>query len=509
MQHHTIRTQFATVKRKTLLVVFCGGINLILIQWVLVRELTALLLGTELVVLLVSISYFAGLSLGYGLSGRVRRSWLIPIAVVTLVMHLSLPIWFRLLVVALNAIYAYPLAFVILPLLTPFVVSAPYSIFLPLLVDSGEGSLRTLYAIELIGSALGVLTLVLLGGVGIQAVYVVYSACVLVLLWALRGDDVGARHVLPLPYVIPLAILCAAWLVVLPMVNMWSNALWYVELRGLPEGTLTLFTGYSPYQKVDVLEAPDGSRYLYLDGLQHYDPGEGSRLNVLMGSVPGFLVRPPNALVIGAGSMEMARFIAYYAGHVTTVEIDPMVIDASVRYFDAVNWMSRLTNRTIIVDDARHYIANTDERYDFVATDTPAAFTIQTATLYSEPFFAQVAERLNPGGVFVVNLTSNFAPDDLVSRRIAAGLLVHFNEVVVITSGSAGWSFAYASDDLPFDRAALETTLQNNDETAYALFETPAVRAIVGDAQPITLDSMDIVLQISADYLRGRLGLDD
>src|SRR4051812_28722162 len=32
-----------------LLVVFCAGINLILVQWILVRELTALLLGTELV----------------------------------------------------------------------------------------------------------------------------------------------------------------------------------------------------------------------------------------------------------------------------------------------------------------------------------------------------------------------------------------------------------------------------------------------------------------------------
>src|SRR5215813_15300229 len=38
-------------------IVFCGGANLILIQWVLVREMTTLLLGTELVVLLVSLSY--------------------------------------------------------------------------------------------------------------------------------------------------------------------------------------------------------------------------------------------------------------------------------------------------------------------------------------------------------------------------------------------------------------------------------------------------------------------
>ncbi|MFN8374694.1 MAG: hypothetical protein U0694_17665 [Anaerolineae bacterium] len=503
MQNSTTALPNSTAQFKTALVIFAGGMNLIFVQWVLVRELTTLLLGTELVVLLVSVSYFAGLSLGYRLSGVVRRSWLLPIALLTLVMHLALPIWFRLLVVGLDALNAFPLTFVLLPLLTPFVVSAPYSIFLPLFVDSGEGSLQRLYTIELLGAMAGVLTLVALGGLGIQAVYAVYTLGVVLIVGGLGAN----RKAWLLSAAI--GVTGALWLAALPTLNYWSNALWYVQLRHLPAGTITLFSGYSPYQKVDVLEAPDGSRYLYLDGLQHYDPGDGSRLNVIMGSVPGYLVHPQNALVIGAGSMEMARFLAFFSGQVTTVEIDPMVVDASTRYLDAVNWMSRLTNRTIIIDDAKHYIANSQARYDLVATDTPAAFTIQTATLYSEPFFAEIAAHLNPGGVFVVNLTSSFGADSLVSRRIAAGLLPHFADIIVVTSGSAGWSFAYASDDLPFDRAALEEALRNQDETEYAIFEMPAIRAIVADAAPITLDSMDIVLHISADYVRGRLGLDD
>src|SRR5687768_3628948 len=105
--------------------------NLILVQWVLVREMSALLLGTELVVLLVSISYFVGLSVGYTLAGRVERTWLVPSGIVTLVLHLTLPIWFRLLAVWLGSFHAYTAQFLILPLLAPFVVSAYYSIFLP------------------------------------------------------------------------------------------------------------------------------------------------------------------------------------------------------------------------------------------------------------------------------------------------------------------------------------------------------------------------------------------
>jgi len=498
-QSRTI-TDFSTIIHRALLsplgIVFFGGMNLILVQWVLVREMTALLLGTELVVLLVSIAYFAGLSIGYRLAGRVKRAWLVPLGVVTLVLHLTLPVWFRLLVVSLEAAGVYAVAFLVLPLLTPFVVSAFYSIFLPLLADNGEGELAGLYGAELLGAGAGVLLLVALGGIGVGAVLTVYSLGLLAILLAL-----GVRY----KAILPLVLFTSVWLVVLPVVNSWSNALWYQTLHGLPAGTTTLFTGYSPYQKVDVLESPSGSRYLYLDGLNHFGTYDGHRLNVVSGQIPATLVKPQNALVFGAGSMQMAAMIADHAGNVRTVEIDPLVVEVSSRYFLDYNRLNKLTNRSITVDDAKHFIANSIDRYDFVATDLPAAYSIQTATLYSAPFFAEIARHLNPGGVFVANLTSEFAPDDEVSRRIAAGLLANFDEVMVVTPESVGWSFAYASDDLPFDRTAIEAALRASGEATFVLYETPAVRAFVGDAQPITLDSMDIVLHVSWDWIEDRL----
>lgn len=480
---------------RPLVIVFFGGINLILIQWVLAREMTALLLGTELVILLVSVAYFAGLSLGFFLAGRVRRSWLLPIGAVTLALHLALPVWFRLLVAGLDALGAYAAAYLVLPLLTVLVVPAFYSIFLPLFADAGEGRLPTLYAVELAGSACGVLALFLLGGVSLQAVLVAYAVGLLAILLALR--------LRPL-YAALLAGAAALWLAALPAANGWSNARWYEQLQGLPTGTQTLYTAYSPYQKVDVLQDPDGSRYLYLDGLNHYGTYSGQRLNVVMGLIPGMLVRPGNALVVGAGSMQMEAMIADFAGHVTTVEIDPLVVEASRRYFADANRLDALTNRSIVIDDAKHFFANTGDRYDLVAMDIPAAYSIQTATLYAEPFISAVKARLNLGGVLVANLTSDLEPDDLVSRRIVATLLPYFDDLMVVTAESAGWSFAYASDDLPFTRQDVENALRQTGETSFVILETPAVRAIVGDAAPITLDTMDIVLRVSLDWLRSR-----
>lgn len=479
-----------------LLIVFFSGANLILIQWVMVREITTLLLGTELVILLTSVSYFAGISIGYALSGRVRRAWLPILGSVTLILHLTLPVAFRVLVSALAERGLYGVAFLALPLLIPFVVSAFYSIFLPHFVDNGEGVLGPLYLSELVGSICGVGVLVFLADLGIEVVYTIYTIGLILVLLSLgfRWWRTGL-----------LAIFAAIWLLNLPALDRWSNVLWYTTLMGFPEGTQVIYSGYSPYQKVDVLELPGGDRALYLDGLSHFNAAYGIRLNTLVGEVPASLIEPEHSLVIGAGVMQTEQLIAAHGGQVTTVELDPIVADVGERFFYRYNQMDTLANRTVIVDDAKHFLANTDADYDLIVADTPAALSIQPATLYSVPFYQSIHDHLTPGGVFVGNMTSSFVPGDTISTRVAASLLEVFDEVIVITPASVGWSFVFAADDLPFTRQQLEAALRQSGEVQFSTFDTPAVRAVIGDAAPITLDSMDFVLQTSLEWIQERL----
>jgi spermidine synthase len=121
------------------------------------------------------------------------------------------------------------------------------------------------------------------------------------------------------------------------------------------------------------------------------------------------------------------------------------------------------------------------------------------------PFYHSIHDHLTPDGIFVGNMTSSFVPGDTISRRVAASLLQVFDEVIVITPASIGWSFVFAADDLPFARAELENALRESGEVQFSTFDTPAVRAIVGDAAPITLDSMDFVLQTSLEWINDRL----
>jgi spermidine synthase len=478
------------------LIVFFSGANLILVQWVMTREMTTVLLGTEIVILLTSVSYFVGLSIGYMLSGRISRRWLPIMGVITLILHLTLPITFRLLVAWLGMNNAYWAAFLILPLITPFVVSMFYSVFLPHFADGGQAGLGSLYVVELLGSIAGVVTLVFLAERGLQTVYTIYAIGLIVVLLAL-----GIQRWLA----VILSVFSFLWLLALPSLNTWSNVYWYSTLLGFPEEITILFSGYSPYQKVDVLEMPDGGRGLYLDGLSHFNGSYGIRLNTIVGDVPASLVNPQNSLVIGAGVMQTEQLIAVRGGHVTTVELDPIVADVGQRFFNDYNHMDTLTNRTVVVDDAKHFLANTNAQYDLIVGDTPAAFSIQPATLYSVPFYQSIKEHLTSNGIFVGNMTSTFVPGDRIASRVAASLLAVFDEVIVVTPASVGWSFAFAADQLPFTRAELEAVLRQYGEVQFSVFETAAVRAIVGDTPPITLDSMDFVLQTSAEWIGERL----
>jgi hypothetical protein len=76
---------------------------------------------------------------------------------------------------------------------------------------------------------------------------------------------------------------------------------------------------------------------------------------------------------------------------------------------------------------------------------------------------------------------------------------------MVVTPMSVGWSFIFAADELPFTRTDLENALRTNGEMQFTVFDTVAVRAIVADAPPITLDSMDLVLQTSLEWIMDRL----
>jgi spermidine synthase len=153
---------------------------------------------------------------------------------------------------------------------------------------------------------------------------------------------------------------------------------------------------------ITVTESPDKALTLLING-----KGQGStsisdlRVNFLLAYLP-LLNKPKitNALVIGLGtgttSGQLAQFI-----NVTTVEIEPAVIDAS-KYFWFVNFnVLENPNHELVIADARNYLLQSRKKYDVIVQEPSDPWQSFSTALYSKEFFKLVKNNLDEDGLFV------------------------------------------------------------------------------------------------------------
>jgi spermidine synthase len=83
-------------------------------------------------------------------------------------------------------------------------------------------------------------------------------------------------------------------------------------------------------------------------------------------------------------------------------EIEPLVCDAAAQFFEYENHGVVSDMRTTIhFDDARHYLAVTDERFDVITSDPINSWIRGAAALYSSEYFELCRRHLRPGGIMV------------------------------------------------------------------------------------------------------------
>jgi predicted membrane-bound spermidine synthase len=166
----------------------------------------------------------------------------------------------------------------------------------------------------------------------------------------------------------------------------------------------------SEYNYIQVLK--DGDRYLLALNEGHaihsiYDP---SRL-LTGGPWDYFMVAPlfnaqadggsvKDALFIGlAGGTAARQLAAAYDGvEIDGVEIDPEVARLGKKYFA----LDR-PDVNVVIDDGRYFLRRTDAQYDLIGIDAYRQPYIPFQ-LTTKEFFQEVADRLRPGGVAVVNV---------------------------------------------------------------------------------------------------------
>jgi spermidine synthase len=174
---------------------------------------------------------------------------------------------------------------------------------------------------------------------------------------------------------------------------------------------------------VAVSRMPDGVLNYHNAGkIQASSQPEDMRLQRMLGHLTT-LVHPAARRVVvigcGAGVTAGAVSIDPIVEHETIVEIEPLVPEVVSTYFAEHNFdVVRNPKVHIQIDDGRHYVATSREKFDALTSDPLDPWVKGAAMLYTREFFESVKAHLNPGGVVTLFVQLYESNTDAVKSEI-------------------------------------------------------------------------------------------
>ncbi len=165
-----------------------------------------------------------------------------------------------------------------------------------------------------------------------------------------------------------------------------------------------LYIGEGRNSSVVVSRLEGGQIYFHVSGkveasTEPYD----MRLQRMLGHIPALIhEKPKSVLVVGFGAGVTAGTFVVHPDieNITICEIEPLIPQASSRYFATENHDVFHDRRTrMIYDDARHFVLTTREKFDIITSDPIHPWVKGSATLYTKEYFEMVKSHLNPGGI--------------------------------------------------------------------------------------------------------------
>jgi spermidine synthase len=480
---------------------FLVGICLSIAQFLMIRDFVAILYGEEVVIILVTAAFFTGLSIGYVLSRRLPLSVFKYLFLASIFIHLSFPFSYRYLAVFISNNGDSGAAYMGLMFLYALLFSSMFACFLPQLVhgeDDGADSrqrLKIFYSVELLGFVVGFIIIGWSWNKVLSPLLMVYWAFLTVILylalknWILTGVFAA------------LAIWASFGV---DIRDMKSTELLYQYKHGQDDISL-LYSINSPYQKVEVLQKPNGGKYLYLDGLQNLNSSDLEVLNYYIAKVPAKLTQPERALIIGNGTLSSVSKVYPYTKKLTSVELDSGVLKAGQQFFTPPETLQGLDRWNLVIDDGKHFLKTSKEKFDLVIMDIPSPLTVQEAILHTAEFYKLVRSRMDETGVIAVQLSGPLQQNNRTPARVTAALAMAFKEIMVLDSEEGDRSFAYASDKLPFTVADVRSIAEPfEDEDSLKIIPPSDIPFYLVKAEALQIDTLDLVLRRGWERFMGR-----
>ena len=158
---------------------------------------------------------------------------------------------------------------------------------------------------------------------------------------------------------------------------------------------------------VAVSRFPTGAVTFHVAGkIQASSVARDMRLQRMLGHLTSLVpAAPRSVLVIGCGAGVTAGAVSIdpKVERVTIVEIEPLVTDVAATYFSEYNFdVVRNAKTRVHIDDGRHYLLTTRERFDAITVDPLDPWVKGAANLYTKEFFEIARQRLNAGGIITI-----------------------------------------------------------------------------------------------------------
>ena len=165
-----------------------------------------------------------------------------------------------------------------------------------------------------------------------------------------------------------------------------------------------IYVGEGWNASVAVSERSNGVRNYHNAGkVQASSEPQDMRLQRMLGHLTTLVPKQRDAVVVigcGAGVTAGAVSIDPAVEHETIAEIEPLVPRVVSTYFAEHNFdVVRNPKVRVHVDDARHFLFTTKEKFDAITSDPLDPWVKGAAMLYTREFFELAKSRLNPGGI--------------------------------------------------------------------------------------------------------------
>jgi spermidine synthase len=185
-----------------------------------------------------------------------------------------------------------------------------------------------------------------------------------------------------------------------------------------------LFVGEGLNASVAVSRAPGGLLQYHSAGkVQASSLPSDMRLQRMLGHLTTLVPPDPRSVLVigcGAGVTAGAVSIDPRVQRVTIAEIEPLVPQVVATYFGATNYdVVKNPKVRIVVDDARHFLLTSREKFDAITSDPLDPWVKGAATLYTKEFFEAAKAHLTPGGVVTVFVQLYESSPEAVKSEVA------------------------------------------------------------------------------------------